>query len=469
MAQTNIADEASKLEEKGQFKQAAALLKSAIDSKKASGEELKNFEFEFDRLARIRQDYSMTRDDLFAELKQSVSNLTPAEVDNWIKQGWLDGREIDGTLYFFDSGARNIYFRHPELNTRRIEPPNQIKPERRRLNLVTAIKKAALAEKTPYVLPKHFQITMNVNAEANAVPAGETIRAWIPIPRQYPFQTDFKLISSSWPPKLIGDENSPIRSIYFEQPAQANKPTRFRIEYEFTMSGVSFDLKPKKIQPYDPNDEAVKRFTAEAPHVVFTPEIKALSAQIVGNETNPMLKAKKIYDWQSNHLLYSYALEYSTIRNLSDYCRSNGFGDCGQQAMLFITLCRYNGVPARWQSGWNLFPKDTSNHDWAEIYLAPYGWMPVDPYMGNYAMRYMTTLTMAQKLEIRDFYFGGLDQYRMAANSDHSQPLDPPKESFRSDDIDFQRGELEHGGKNIYFNQFSFGLHYKELASPSLP
>ena len=59
-----------------------------------------------------------------------------------------------------------------------------------------------------------------------------------------------------------------------------------------------------------------------------------------------------------------------------------GYGDCGQEAMLFITLCRLNGVPARWQSGWNTFSRDKSNHDWTEIYLAPYGWMPADPYMG---------------------------------------------------------------------------------------
>ena len=238
-----------------------------------------------------------------------------------------------------------------------------------------------LAEKTPYVLPKTFHVTMNVTAAANAAPAGETIRAWVPIPRHYPFQTDFKLISSSWPPKSVADENSPIRSDLFRA-ARARRTSRrgSGLNMNYQLHGVSFDLKPEKIRPYDPNDEAVKRFTGESPHVVFTPEIKALSAQIVGNETNPMLKAKKIYDWQSDHLLYSYAIEYSTIRNLSDYCRANGYGDCGQQAMLFITLCRYNGVPARWQSGWNLFPNDTSNHDWAEIYLAPYGWVPVDPW-----------------------------------------------------------------------------------------
>ncbi len=468
MAQTNIVSEASKLEEQGQFKQAAALLKGTIEAKKASPAEQKQLEFEVDRLERIRQDYSLTKDGLYEEIRQSVKDLTREEFENWVKEGWMDGRVIDGTLYFFDSGVSNLYFRHPELNARRIEPVDLAEKERVRLDMVNAIQKAARAEKTPYVLPKTFRVTMNVTANANVVPAGETIRVWVPIPRRYPFQTDFKLLSSTWPPKQIADESSPIRSIYFEEPAQKDKPTQFKIEYDYTFRGVSFELNPDKIQPYDPNDDAVKRFTGEAPHVLFTPEIKALSAKIVGDEKNPMLKAKKIYDWLSDQLMYSYALEYSTIRNISDYCRSKGYGDCGQQALLFITLCRYNGIPARWQSGWDLFPKYTSNHDWAEMYLAPYGWVPVDQYCGNYAMRYIKTLTPAQKLQIRDFYFGGLDQYRMAANSDHNQPLDPPKQSFRSDDVDFQRGELEAGGKNLYFGNFFYSFNYKELPSPAV-
>ncbi len=88
--------------------------------------------------------------------------------------------------------------------------------------------------------------------------------------------------------------------------------------------------------------------------------------------------------------------------------------------------------------------------------------MPVDPYMGIFAMRYATSLTDAQRRELRDFYFGGLDQYRMAANSDHSQSLNPPKQSMRSDNVDFQRGELETGHHNIYFDQYSWDLQWKE-------
>jgi transglutaminase-like putative cysteine protease len=235
------------------------------------------------------------------------------------------------------------------------------------------------------------------------------------------------------------------------------------------MRGVHFDLQPDKVEPFDANDAELVKFTQEEPHVIFTPGIRELSAKIVGDEKNPLLRAKKIYDWLADNLSYSYAIEYSTIRNLSDYCRTNKFGDCGQQAMLFITLCRYNGIPARWQTGWNLFPGDEDIHDWSEIYLAPYGWVPVDPYMANYAMRYITTLTAAEKLTIRNFYFGGLDQYRMIANSDHSQTLNPPKQSFRSDNIDFQRGELEHSGKNIYFDQYSYSFSCKITPPPPLP
>ena len=89
--------------------------------------------------------------------------------------------------------------------------------------------------------------------------------------------------------------------------------------------------------------------------------------------------------------------------------------------------------------------------------------MPVDPYMGIWAMRYANTLKPEQKREVRDFYFGGLDQYRMIANSDHSQALTPPKQTMRSDDVDFQRGELECGDKNIYLGRFSYNLTLKEV------
>jgi hypothetical protein len=88
--------------------------------------------------------------------------------------------------------------------------------------------------------------------------------------------------------------------------------------------------------------------------------------------------------------------------------------------------------------------------------------------MGVFAMRYANSLAPDQRTQLRDFFFGGLDWYRMAANGDHNQALTPAKQSPRSDDVDFQRGELECNGNNIYLDQFSWNLIYKEIPARRL-
>jgi hypothetical protein len=458
--------EVNQLELQGHFKEAAAVLGRALNAPALPAAERRQLAFALDRLERIRKDFPFTKETLFAALKDSVQDLTAAEYNRWVDEGRFDSRQIDGERRFLTSSVANLFFRHPELNGRRVPPRNSVPLEQLHWETCLTIKQAAQAQRKPYVLPKRFQATMTVTAAANAVPAGQLIRAWLPLPRHYPFQGDFQLFSSSSTPKHLADEQQPIRCLCLEQPAVKDLPTEFSVGYFYTSHGVWFDLQPAAVRPCDPSDPALKDFLRQGPHVVFTPEIRALARQIVGQETNPCLKARKSYDWIAEHIQYSYAPEYSTIRNLSADCLRKGYGDCGEQALLFITLCRLNGIPARWQSGWNTFPGEQTIHDWSEVYLAPYGWVPVDPYMGVYAMRYATSLTPEQRRQVRDFYFGGLDQYRMAANSDHNQTLTPPKQSLRSDDVDFQRGELEWGGHNIYFDQYAYSFTLKELKVP---
>jgi hypothetical protein len=57
-------------------------------------------------------------------------------------------------------------------------------------------------------------------------------------------------------------------------------------------------------------------------------------------------------------------------------------GDCTEFADLFVALCRANNLPARFRQGFLVcdIPKgSTPKHDWAEVYLADYGWVPFDP------------------------------------------------------------------------------------------
>lgn len=444
----------------GDFKQAANILISALQNPEVSlsAAEKKEIEWQVELLSRVRKDFSFTERSLYEALDKSLTGLSKDEFMRWIKDNRFDSKMIDGVRYFVGTSVSNLYFRFNKLNARRRTPKDDASYQKAILANCRAIKAAAENEGHPYVLPQHFKLTMKVIAEKDVVPASEIIRAWMPIPRRYLFQKEYKLLSSSSRPKYVAEENSPLRSIYLEQPARQGKPTEFRITYEYTMNGISFSLLSSKVKPANKEEFALKPFLGEGPHILFSEKINELAERIAGSETNQMLRAQAFYNWMADNIKYSYAREYSTLTNISDYCANNGYGDCGQEALLFITLCRSQGIPARWQTGWFIFPGHKTIHDWTEIYLAPYGWVPVDPYMGIFAMRYTPGLAREERREIRDFYFGGLDQFRMIANSDHNQNLQPAKKSFRSDDVDFQRGELESGNDNIYFDKFSYEL-----------
>jgi transglutaminase-like putative cysteine protease len=457
---------AAELCDKGDFQRASAVLSAALDGPKVSEADRKELLFQRDVLRRIRLDYPFTREGLYNALLGKVEGLSSQEYQQWIDQGRFDSRMIDGKLKFVGTSINNLFFRYPELEDRRINGKDEISEQKERMLVSLAIKKAAREQHTPYVLPHYFLNTMTLTVDQAALPRerpGELVRAWLPVPRLYPYQNHIKFIHSSTPVVKLAPETSHIRSAYFEQYNARNSDLKFSVTYSYARSGVYFDMDRSQIRDPDLPSDELKKFTSEGPHVVFTDKIKQLARQVAGDETNAMLESKSFFDWIGSNIKYSYAREYSTLTNISDYCLSNCYGDCGQEALLFITLCRSRGIPARWQSGWDLWPGFHDIHDWTEIYLAPYGWVPVDPWAGIFAMRYCPSLSPQQRRDLHDFYFGGLDYYRMAANAEHSQTLDPPKESLRSDDVDFQRGEVELGGRNIYFNNYSYNMDLEEF------
>lgn len=119
-----------------------------------------------------------------------------------------------------------------------------------------------------------------------------------------------------------------------------------------------------------------------------------------------------------------------------------------------MTMCRYLGIPARWQSGWMLHPGSVNLHDWCTIYLQGIGWVPVDQSFGQQNV-YDTTH--------RFFFLGNTDAYHLIINDDYSQPLYPAKIYPRSETVDFQRGELEWRGGNIYFNDWNYSMKVEYL------
>lgn len=51
----------------------------------------------------------------------------------------------------------------------------------------------------------------------------------------------------------------------------------------------------------------------------------------------------------------------------------------------------------------------------------------------------------------------------MVVNNDYGMPLHPAKRYPRSETVDFQRGEVEWRGGNLYFTQWSYDMQIEYL------
>lgn len=176
----------------------------------------------------------------------------------------------------------------------------------------------------------------------------------------------------------------------------------------------------------------------------------------MGEEQDPLKKARRIYDYITTHVMYSFVRSYFTLTDIPQYAASSMKGDCGVQALLFITLCRETGIPARWQAGLYTSPFEISCHDWAQFYTNAHGWRCADCSFGGAAYREGDT-------ERWDFYFGNLDPFRLPAAREFGYEFEPPMTHLRNDPYDNQMGEAEYGDRSLLEEEYSTGYEMISL------
>jgi transglutaminase-like putative cysteine protease len=435
----------------GEFKAARASIEKVVAGGELTADERDAFAFEAERMHRIELDFSLSAQQAQDKLRAQIPDLRPVEFAVWDAAGLLEHRVIDGSTRYFNRAPSNLFRLSADARARRAkQTPFNDGPLEKAHRHHREIRDAVLASKKTSVASRHVQVTQSITVEPDAVPAGETVRAWLPYPRALPGQQeDIRLVASDPAMHTIASESTLQRTVYVERPARAGQPTTFSVTYELTIFGQYHPIDPAKVTRVEPTRELGPYLGERPPHIVFTDDLRKFSREVVGDERNPYRIAEKLF-LAVDRIPWAGALEYSTLRNISDYALHAGHADCGQQTLLLMTLLRLNGIPARWQSGMIFSDGDYDNlHDWGWLYLAPYGWVPMDVTFGRLD---------AGDPQLDMFYLGGLDAYRIAFNDDYSQPFAPPKQHFRSETVDLQRGEVEWRGGNLYFDKWDYAF-----------
>ena len=396
----------------------------------------------------LQNDYTMSADEFLAGLKEKCPSATMATIEDFIAMGNVDFIHKGGERYFQPQALRNLFNTHAG-DIEKINNPDYIPPDRSQADLDT-IHEMQRAGHITY----RYEVEEWMKLPPHATREGETLRLWFPYPVACATQPaeEIKLISSSHPVTISGGTHP---TAYMEVPCKADET--YSVTFSFVHKATYTDLSHHTPTGFPAGQgltpDELATYTAEqAPHIVFTPYIKALAQEIKGDETDPLTIARAVYDWICTHVQYSYVRDYLLIENIPEFVVTNGYGDCGTMALVFVTLCRALGIPAKWQSGSSCRPDSIGSHDWCMFYVAPYGWLYCDPSYGVGAAR-------GNNETRRLHYFGNLDPYRLVACDSFQNPLTPEKNTCRMDPYDNQSGEVEYadGGYFIFYGDREAG------------
>ncbi len=119
-------------------------------------------------------------------------------------------------------------------------------------------------------------------------------------------------------------------------------------------------------------------------------EIQKIADSIEGRTEEEIVK--NIYDYVIEHLDYAKhgKGQWGAAKALQEEK-----GDCSEYSDLFAALCRAKNIPARVITGYTIrFDSNSPKHNWVEVYLQDYGWVPFEPSWGD-----------VKSIRVRDSFF----------------------------------------------------------------
>lgn len=288
-----------------------------------------------------------------------------------------------------------------------------------------------------------------------SLPEGaKTSRIWIPLPQSDAYQTisDLK-IESPFAYAKHRDSEYGNEYVYLEVPtARAAAPAEVRVTFHATrqehlvaVGGNPAVMKTAATTPASTGD--LQRFLQPDRLVPLAGTIAELSAQETHGIQEPLAKARAIYDYVIATMRYDKSGTGWGNGDAIWACTAKR-GNCTDFHSLFIGMMRAAGMPARFEIGFSL-PEDqhagtiAGYHCWAEFYVAPYGWIPVD---ASEAWKHP---------DKKNYFFGAHDDNRVQFTVGRDIRLDPAQQGEPLNYFIYPYAELD--GKPLKLeSSFSF-------------
>ena len=249
-----------------------------------------------------------------------------------------------------------------------------------------------------------YLVSLSANI-TDIVSSGEgNITLRIPKPPLTSFQRSVEVTVSN-PEPVIPEY---MNTIVHQFTVKKNPPKKISVSHNMVISvwAVNTAVNPQNIKPLSEKSKSLYGACLYQDSLVPAADekITELAKNICQKETNPYIRAKKIFTYMIENFKVESIPEESKRKAVDLLSKKKG--DSYDFSVIFSALCRASGIPCRNLSGILVDSnRNTKNHFWNEIYLEKAGWIPVDTALGA-GMEYE-----AFKKQNPDsyYYFGNLD------------------------------------------------------------
>jgi transglutaminase-like putative cysteine protease len=279
---------------------------------------------------------------------------------------------------------------------------------------------APAPSETTYAV-RHQLVVKDLPADAKRV------RLWFWMPEDTPEQRvlDFRIVEAPEGVRITRDPTYGRLWIHADVPADAAKPPKVVTEFRLARREVRGIADASKAGPITAEHRMAfaRELRLDEKHMEVTPEIRKIADEICGAETNPVVQARKCFDYvigKSDHYsVYGPSPKGLCLGDAME-CLA-GTGDCcTDQHALFIALCRARGIPCRLIYGSRLnYANEGKDYDpgyrcWPRFFAPGLGWVPVD-----------VSAADSTKAGDGDRWFGGLDDRRIEWSEGRDFDLEP--------------------------------------------
>jgi len=265
------------------------------------------------------------------------------------------------------------------------------------LPAAAALPKLAQAQQLPFN-PRQaekwrgFEVTTRVEI---VFPQGAT-RVWLPIPSVdsgYQRTLDNAWSGNAQTAKIVHDGTYGAGMLYAEWPtAEKNPAIELYSRFATRDRAVDFSARPGSVEKLSPEQRAF--YTGATEHMPTDGIVKKTAQDITQGARTDYDKAKAIYEWIVENTYRDPKTRGCGVGDIKTMLETGNLGGkCADLNALYVGLARASGLPARdvygvrvakSQFGYRSLGAGTANitraqHCRAEVHLAGFGWVPVDP------------------------------------------------------------------------------------------